>query len=365
VLAAVATILLALGGPITARPANAALSASPSPSSASSTTDDWSELHPAIAPLPRDSAVAAYDATTQAVVVSGGESSCGGSDREVYQDTWTWSGSGWTEASTTAPAVFGVPNAYDDATGTVDVIWVPSCGSLVTSQWNGQAWTSTFAEPAASSDQPAPDPDGAMAYDPSNQSLVLWSPSAGHQPAAASPPPDQSSTWGWAGRTWQQASLVTSPPASIGAATEDVQMVYDSATGRVFLYGDPSRTMWAWDGNDWSEVSTSGGPSPRVGASMVYDAALRQVLLFGGVSVTGYAPASGDQSESFVEGAPLSDLWTWNGSTWKELHPAHSPPARFRAQMAYDAESGQVILFGGSVNNNADVADTWVYGPTS
>jgi hypothetical protein len=142
-------------------------------------------------------------------------------------------------------------------------------------------------------------------------------------------------------------------------------MVDDSATGQLLLYGDPSRTMWAWDGNDWSEVAVPGGPSPRVGSSMVYDSALREVLLFGGISVTGYTPASGDQSESFTMGSPLSDLWAWNGSTWKELHPAHSLPARFRAQMAYDAESGQVVLFGGSVNTVADVADTWVYGPAS
>jgi len=31
--------------------------------------------------------------------------------------------------------------------------------------------------------------------------------------------------------------------------------------------------------------------------------------------------------------------------------------------MAYDDASGQVLLFGGSVNTVADIADTWVYGP--
>ena len=36
---------------------------------------------------------------------------------------------------------------------------------------------------------------------------------------------------------------------------------------------------------------------------------------------------------------------------------------RFYAQMSYADTSGQVPLFGGSVNTIADVADTWVYGP--
>jgi len=33
--------------------------------------------------------------------------------------------------------------------------------------------------------------------------------------------------------------------------------------------------------------------------------------------------------------------------------------------MAYDGADGQVVLFGGAVNDNADIADTWVYGPAS
>jgi hypothetical protein len=33
--------------------------------------------------------------------------------------------------------------------------------------------------------------------------------------------------------------------------------------------------------------------------------------------------------------------------------------------MAYDGADGQVVLFGGAVNDTADIADTWVYGPRS
>ena len=353
------------GGSVAAPLRTVAASSAPPTTRASASADDWSELHPATAPLPRDSAVVAYDAASQTVVVSGGETGCGPSGREVYQDTWTWDGSQWKQVSTEAPGVFGVPNAYDPATGTVDVIWVPSCGDLVTSQWDGQTWTTTESETAPGYDQPAPYSEGAMAYDPAGNSLLLWSPGPGSVPGAASLPNDQPSTWSWDGSTWQPLSPDISPPSSIGGETRDVQMVDDAATGQMLLYGDPSQTMWTWDGTNWSQLTATGGPSPRVGASMVYDSALGEVLLFGGVAVTGYTPATATKGEAYTMGGPLNDLWAWSGGGWRQLHPATSPPARFYAQMAYDAASGQVLLFGGAVNTIADIADTWVYDPAT
>ena len=44
----------------------------------------------------------------------------------------------------------------------------------------------------------------------------------------------------------------------------------------------------------------------------------------------------------------LSDsTWTWNGSTWTKQAPATSPPALQAASMAYNAATGDVVLFGG------------------
>src|SRR5215469_2060068 len=43
----------------------------------------------------------------------------------------------------------------------------------------------------------------------------------------------------------------------------------------------------------------------------------------------------------------LSDTWVWDGSTWTQQHPATHPPARRGASMAYDAATGNVVLFGG------------------
>ena len=355
---AAVAVVMAAGGPATALLTRAA---APSPSAATAATDGWSQLLPTTAPLPRDSAEVGYDTSTRTLVISGGEAGCGPVGREVYRDTWTWDGKAWKEVATDAPPVFGVPAAYDGATQTFDVLWFPGCAdSPEMSEWNGQAWAGT----QTADTQSEPDTDGVMAYDPSTQTLVLWSPTAGSDPNSTSTPPEQSTTWSWDGTTWSQLSPSVSPPPTVGA-TQDVQMVYDQASSQILLYGDYSQAMWAWNGSQWSELSGSGGPSPRAGSSTVYDAALGEALLFGGDAVTAGSSASANPAATYTLGAPLNDLWAWNGSAWQQLHPAKSPPARFDAQMAYDAASGQVVLFGGAVNDTADVADTWVYGSAS
>ena len=369
IVAAVA-VVIAAWGPVTARLISAATSPSPATPAASSTSagDDWSQLTPTTAPLPRDSAEVAYDTSTSTVVMSGGETACGPLGREVYQDTWTWDGKAWKEVATNAPPVFGVPAAYDGATQTFDVLWYPGCADgPTTSQWNGQSWGggSGVASPSQLTQTAWPEVDGAMAYDASTQTILLWSPSPPfEQSTTSSATPTGSTTWSWDGTTWNELSPSISPPPSVGDS-QDVQMVYDSATSQILLYGDHSQAMWAWNGSKWSELSGSGGPSPRVGSSMVYDSTLGEALLFGGNAVTAYTTASAGQPETYTLGAPLNDLWAWNGTAWQQLHPVTSPPARFYAQMAYDAASGQAVLFGGAVNDTADIADTWVYGPAS
>ena len=57
----------------------------------------------------------------------------------------------------------------------------------------------------------------------------------------------------------------------------------------------------------------------------------------------------------------LGDTWVWDGSAWTQQHPAASPPARWGAAMAYDAATGNVVLFSGYAVHNVP-RDTWVWG---
>jgi hypothetical protein len=46
-------------------------------------------------------------------------------------------------------------------------------------------------------------------------------------------------------------------------------------------------------------------------------------------------------------GQTLAGTWLWDGSVWEAASPATSPPARYDAQMAWDPQSQRVILLGG------------------
>ncbi|MBI5527519.1 MAG: C-type lectin domain-containing protein [Deltaproteobacteria bacterium] len=85
---------------------------------------------------------------------------------------------------------------------------------------------------------------------------------------------------------------------------------------------------------------------------MAYDSARGRVLLFGG----------------YDGGAFKQDIWEWNGAAvqWTERTPAGAKPsARNWNAMAYDSARGRVLLFGGS--DGAYKQDTWEWdgGATS
>ncbi|HEX3833796.1 MAG TPA: putative Ig domain-containing protein [Solirubrobacteraceae bacterium] len=57
----------------------------------------------------------------------------------------------------------------------------------------------------------------------------------------------------------------------------------------------------------------------------------------------------------------LSDTWTSNGLSWTQRTPAHVPTPRDSAEMAYDQASGQLVMFGGETVGVGGLDDTWVW----
>ncbi len=93
-------------------------------------------------------------------------------------------------------------------------------------------------------------------------------------------------------------------------------------------------------------------PPAREAAAMAFDGAHGDVVLFGGSS------SDGGGYHAFA------DTWTWDGSSWTQRHPAHSPSARSGAAMAYDAAHGVVVLFGGQARGPQGMTqnvDTWTW----
>jgi hypothetical protein len=97
--------------------------------------------------------------------------------------------------------------------------------------------------------------------------------------------------------------------------------------------------------------SVKTGPVGRVGAAAAYFPPTKSVVLFGGVN---------DADGSTY----LNDTWTWTGFKWIQQFPAVSPPARLYASLAYDAATGQLILFGGQ-GEAANLGDTWAWNGTT
>jgi hypothetical protein len=118
-------------------------------------------------------------------------------------------------------------------------------------------------------------------------------------------------------------------------------MTFDSARGRVVLFGGISSSVWMndtweWDGNEWTQRIVTPSPAPRYAHAMAWDAVRTRTVLFSG------------------RGA-AADTWTWDGATWRQELPSTSPPARQSHAMASDIVRGRVVLFGGELFPNFTV----------
>jgi len=302
----------------------------------------WTELSPATSPPARYQASLAYDGTDGELVLYGGMSENTTAQPSVFLgDTWTWDGSNWTEETLTNTPL-GRADAsmtYDAATGQIVLFGGDGpagceiervCGPL------GETWTldgSTWSELGTASQTPAVS-QSVLAYDSGTGQLVYYTDNSS----------DANFTWTYDGVTWDDHERLASMPPEFGAS-----MAYDPSSGQLILFGGFANgylnDTWDWNGDSWTELSPPVSPTPRQGASMAYDAALGEIVLFGGY---------GGGGEVYDD-----DTWSWNGSTWTELSPATSPPARYLASMDYDAGSGQLVLFGGT--DGSDFDDTWTF----
>jgi len=57
----------------------------------------------------------------------------------------------------------------------------------------------------------------------------------------------------------------------------------------------------------------------------------------------------------------LSDVWAWDGKSWVRVAEG-GPPARSHHSMAFDPQSGSIVVFGGLRNGRIaePLGDTWI-----
>jgi hypothetical protein len=182
----------------------------------------------------------------------------------------------------------------------------------------------------------------ASAYDAATGQFILFG-------GSAAVGGSQNDTWVWDAGSWTKLNPAHSP-----APREYADLAYDANTQQLVLFGGEDASLsslddtWTWDGTDWTQATPATSPPARSYATMAYDAASTQLVLFGGEATS-------------TSLSSLDDTWTWDGSTWTQATPAVSPPARNNAVMAYDASTGDVVLFGGSGAGHTVLGDTWIW----
>jgi len=151
-------------------------------------------------------------------------------------------------------------------------------------------------------------------------------------------------------KDWTQVSPTTSPPPRMAFA-----MAYDENRRVCVLFGGMGSGMavygdtWEYDGADWQQRFPSNVPSARFWTAMVYDCKRKVIVLFGGCDA-GWSV--------------LNDTWEYDGNDWKQITTTSSPPARSSHAMAYDAKRGVVVLFGGCDAGLNPLNDVWEYDGT-
>lgn len=199
---------------------------------------NWIQLQPALRPSPRRGVDMTYDLARNVTVLFGGGLTASGTP--VYDDTWEWNGSTWTQRS---PAT--VPPA----------------------RWNSY-----------------------LVSDWARGNVVMFGGGVGATPQYFA------DTWIWDGTDWQLRSPAASPsPRRYGGGA------YDAQRGLVVIFGGltsggSTNETWLWDGTDWRNDASAPGPGGRFAMGMAHDLVRNRNVTFGGNT----SPGIGQETWEYV-----------------------------------------------------------------
>jgi hypothetical protein len=297
----------------------------------------WDPSPPVLGPSARHEHTFVYDSLRKVSVLFGGSPD----NISGLDDTWEWSGSGWTaRPGSPRPAARWSHAACFDATrGRVVVFGGETGGPRLadTWEWDGSVWRDMT--PAIG---PSARSNAAMAHDSFRGVVVLF---GGYDGGYLQ------DTWEWQGRTSDGTWVPLTITGLVPPARRNHAMVYDPRRGVVVLHGGEGvggailNDTWEFDGRTWFPVATPVGPGNLSEHNLAYDEEKGRVVLFGGRRSGG--------------GANLSnETWEYNG-VWSRSVTSESPPARVGQGMAYDDERKRVVAFGGATSSGQSSDETW------
>jgi hypothetical protein len=264
-----------------------------------------------------------YDPAIKEVVLFGGFDG-----RQYLNDTWAWSGSGWSELSTglNPPGRDGASLAYVEPPGRVPLPGT-GAGELVLFGGRdaagdlGDTWVlASGAWSQVEGASPSARSGAAMAADGATAVLFGGQTTSGIL----------ADTWVFSGGSWSQASPASSPPASEGGS-----LVYDRGVKAMVLFGGQTASglssgTWTFDGSGWVELSPSVSPPARAGSAMAYDSTDDELVLFGGADTGGL----------------LDDTWSWSEAVAPAPVPSVVAPPPAGSHLADTPSAGGYWVLG-------------------
>ncbi|MEO0813768.1 MAG: kelch repeat-containing protein, partial [Myxococcota bacterium] len=336
--------------------------------------DRWARRTPA-GPRPsnRAGAMMAYDGARGVSVLFGGDTGPGPSN-----DTWTWNGSQWREGT---PAVSPPPRSdgalvYDPVRGeTILFGGLDAQGQALgdTWRWDGFEWEELSAA------GPSPRFFAATTYLPKENGILLFG-------GQDSPTNRLGDTWLWQNGAWSSPSTAINPlPRSKGA------LIYEASTERTILTGGRVNADqdFLWGGAGWEVLNLNSDAeffeSPFVGhhagrgVTLYYsgadifdfvdglqDSQLRleddrwvadtsalppknRGHMFAYHDAAGTSVFYGGYVQDFGIVNELNDLWTWDGTVWRNIASAAPPPGgRHSAVFYYEPSRNALTLYDGA-----------------
>ena len=195
------------------------------------------------------------------------------------------------------------------------------------------------------STSPGPRAQEAIAYDPADGYVVIFSGFVGTTVF--------NDTWTYVHGTWTNITATAGSPG----ARRSAMMTWDPRDREIVLFGGSDASnhylndTWTFAHGVWRAVPTTSTPPPRRSLAIAWDGADHYVIVFGG---------HGPQ----VNGSYVfdNDTWAFAAGHWHKISTATAPPARAEPNLAWDGLDHYVLLFGGyDDSHGAALADTWGY----
>jgi hypothetical protein len=261
----------------------------------------------------------------------------------VGATTATFDGTSWQSIPGVVqpPARTSAHLAWDEAREQVVLFGGTTRDGVVADTWlyNGQQWL-----PFAPAGGAKPDARlrASMLWDPVRKKVVLY--------GGLGLTGNLGDTWVYDSVSW---SKVVTPAAATPPARYGQVAAWDPVQSQIVLFGGFTSTYvndtWLFNGLTWTKFAAPAGsvPPPLYNSRMVWDAVASQLMLFAGQTLN----------------AQSNDAWRFNAAGWTRA-PGTPPPARIEHSMAWDSTRGEVLVVGGS-SPTAQLRDTWRYSSTA